>query len=157
MSSKRSLSPSSSDESSKRRRLGDVEAEDELDDVVSVEAPEVEDDQVMAAKSLMPTHHDNARVGIQRAIALVLRHDGFASATPEAMESFTSLVETCQLLWKRHHSASFIVLTRAQTLNPSYRRRKGLRLRRDAISPYPWTSRPFYGDLICPYQRSNLI
>lgn len=38
--------------------------------------------------------HGQARQGIQRSIAMVLNHDGFESATPEAMESFTQLVES---------------------------------------------------------------
>lgn len=48
-----------------------------------------------AVKSLMPTQHSQARAGIQRSIALVLNHDGFGSASPEALESFTEMVETC--------------------------------------------------------------
>ncbi|KAJ2971271.1 hypothetical protein NQ176_g7773 [Zarea fungicola] len=39
------------------------------------------------------TQHFNARCGIQRSIALVASHAGFASTTPQVMESFTSLVE----------------------------------------------------------------
>lgn len=101
MSSKRSLSPSDSDESSKRRRLSgthDVNTPDTPDDVISVDMLDAEDDEVTAMKSFAPTHHANARAGIQRSIAMVLRHDGFASASPESMESFTSLVETCELI-----------------------------------------------------------
>lgn len=40
--------------------------------------------------------HSQSRQAIQRSIALVLRHDGFDSITPEALESFTQLVETCE-------------------------------------------------------------
>ncbi|EFY96328.1 Transcription initiation factor TFIID subunit 8 [Metarhizium brunneum] len=95
MSSKRSLSPSDSDGSSKRRRLSGPHPDCIQDDIVSVDMLEARDDnEVMAVKSFAPTHHANARTGIQRSIALVLKHDGFSSATPEAMESFTALVET---------------------------------------------------------------
>lgn len=62
--------------------------------VVEDEVPESKDAQ--AIKSLLPTQHANARAGIQRSIAMVLKHDGFDSASPEAMESFTGLVETCE-------------------------------------------------------------
>lgn len=97
MSSKRSLSPSDSDESSKRRRLSGTQDDSTPDDAVSVDTLDVEDDEVTARASFAPTHHANARASIQRSIAMVLRHDGFASSSPDAMESFTSLVETCEL------------------------------------------------------------
>lgn len=42
------------------------------------------------------TQHHQTRLALQRSIALVLRHDGFASATPEALESFTNHVEICE-------------------------------------------------------------
>jgi hypothetical protein len=51
-----------------------------------------------AVESFALTQHHQTRCAIQRSIALVLKHDGFQSATPEAMESFTSLVETCTLI-----------------------------------------------------------
>lgn len=54
------------------------------------------DDETAAVESLTPTYRHLARCGIQRSIALVLKHDGFSSSTPEAMESFTSLVESCE-------------------------------------------------------------
>lgn len=44
--------------------------------------------------SCLPNAHFQSRQAIQRSIALVLSHDGFESTTPEAMESFTQLVET---------------------------------------------------------------
>lgn len=46
--------------------------------------------------SRAPTKHSHARLGLQRSIAMVLKHDGFHSASPEALESFTSMVETCE-------------------------------------------------------------
>lgn len=49
-----------------------------------------------AVVSLAPTHHSNARAGLRRSIALVLSHDGFDSATEQAMESFVGIVESCQ-------------------------------------------------------------
>lgn len=62
--------------------------------VVEDEVPESKD--APAIKSLLPTKHSNARTGLQRSIAMVLKHDGFDSASPEAMESFTEMVETCE-------------------------------------------------------------
>ncbi|QUC20450.1 uncharacterized protein UV8b_04691 [Ustilaginoidea virens] len=105
MSSKRSLPPSlseSPDVSSKKPKLGpahnDHPGPDRAISIIaekigSIVAAEI-GDEIAARKSLAPTHHANARAGIQRSIAMVLRHDGFASSTPEAMESFTGLVET---------------------------------------------------------------
>jgi transcription initiation factor TFIID subunit 8 len=46
--------------------------------------------------SCLPNAHFQSRQAIQRSIALVLSHDGFESTTPEALESFTQLVETCE-------------------------------------------------------------
>lgn len=63
---------------------------------VVVEDEVLESKDAQAIKSLLPTQHANARAGIQRSIAMVLKHDGFDSASPEAMESFTGLVETCE-------------------------------------------------------------
>ena len=48
-----------------------------------------------ATEVLLPTPHLSARAGVQRSIALALRHDGFDSATPQAFESLTGMVETC--------------------------------------------------------------
>lgn len=99
MSSKRSLSVSSRESSAaiiKRSKLNGPDEEAALDGVAIVDSPEFEDEAV-AVQSMVSSRHANARVGIQRSIAMVLKHDGFASSTPEAMESFTSLVETCVL------------------------------------------------------------
>ncbi|KAG5994142.1 hypothetical protein E4U52_001414 [Claviceps spartinae] len=96
MSSKRSLSVCSKEspgDGTKRCKLTPSENEASLDDIPMVDAPEVEDD-VTAVKSQVPSRDANARVGIQRSIAMILKHDGFSSSTPEAMESFTCLVET---------------------------------------------------------------
>ncbi|KAG5992430.1 hypothetical protein E4U54_003646 [Claviceps lovelessii] len=96
MSSKRSLSVSSRESSAaiiKRSKLNGPDEEAALDGVAIVDSPEFEDEAV-AVQSMVSSRHANARVGIQRSIAMVLKHDGFASSTPEAMESFTSLVET---------------------------------------------------------------
>ena len=92
MSPKRSLSLSETDQPDpKRARLesGDTQTVD------------IVDEESQAVKVLHPTQHSQARSGLQRSIALVLNHDGYDSATPEAMESFTELVETCQyiILW----------------------------------------------------------
>ncbi|KAL7926703.1 hypothetical protein ACQKWADRAFT_281121 [Trichoderma austrokoningii] len=52
-----------------------------------------DEDSFSAVPSLSPTSHHIARCGIQRSIAMVLAHDGFQSASPEALESFTGVVE----------------------------------------------------------------
>lgn len=46
----------------------------------------------------VPTTAELARAGLRRSITLVLKHvnAGFDSASEEAMESFTSVVETCK-------------------------------------------------------------
>ncbi|KAG5957699.1 hypothetical protein E4U58_005707 [Claviceps cyperi] len=98
MSSKRSLSVCSKEspgDGAKRCKLTPSKNEASLGDIPMVDAPEDEDD-VTAVESQIPSHNVNARVGIQRSIAMVLKHDGFSSSTPEAMESFTCLVETCE-------------------------------------------------------------
>lgn len=45
------------------------------------------------------TTAEMARAGLRRSITLVLKHvnAGFDSASEEAMESFTSIVETCKM------------------------------------------------------------
>ncbi|PHH84387.1 hypothetical protein CDD83_2020 [Cordyceps sp. RAO-2017] len=97
MSSKRSLPSEQGLESDpKRPRVSTSPAEppstgstirdDGDDDDVS--------DEALAVESSAPTHRHHARCGVQRSIALVLRHVGFAAATPEAMESFTNLFES---------------------------------------------------------------
>lgn len=89
MSPKRSLSPSEQDQPEpKRARLENGEPK-------TIEILE-EEDGSRAVKSQVPNQHFQARSGIQRSIAMVLKHDGFEAASPEAMESFTEMVETCQ-------------------------------------------------------------
>lgn len=103
MSSKRSLSVASRgspDETAKRLKLNPKRSEEVIEEIPIDVSFRVED-EVTAVQSLAPSHHANARVGIQRSIAMVLKHDGFNSSTPEAMESFTGIVETCSL---RHSS-----------------------------------------------------
>ncbi|KAF4592183.1 bromodomain associated protein [Ophiocordyceps camponoti-floridani] len=90
MPSKRSLSPEdgSLESAFKRPRANTLPREapnDSFDEAL--------DEPDRALVSLSSTHRHHARLGLQRSIALVLNHDGFSSATPEAMESFTSLIE----------------------------------------------------------------
>lgn len=67
------------------------------DDASVVETAQGEDSAASALPHLsLPNLHAQSRQSIQRSIALVLRHDGFSSTTPEALESFTQLVETCK-------------------------------------------------------------
>lgn len=51
---------------------------------------------VQASISTLKTGHLATRANLERSIIEVLAHDGFSAATPQAMDSFTSLVETCQ-------------------------------------------------------------
>ncbi|KAH7148963.1 hypothetical protein EDB81DRAFT_649700 [Dactylonectria macrodidyma] len=85
MTPKRSLSPAVDAQSnSKRPRIDHGAAE--TDEPLEADSRAIE--------SLSPTLHFQARSGIQRSIAMVLKHDGFESASPEALESFTGMVET---------------------------------------------------------------
>lgn len=45
--------------------------------------------------SAAPTTEELASKGLRRAIALALEKVGFDSATPDAMESFAAMAETC--------------------------------------------------------------
>lgn len=88
MTPKRSLSSADERETDpKRPRLEGSENEVIL----------LDDDEVTSIASLVPNPHYQARTGLQRSIAMVLNHDGFQGASPEAMESFTGMVETCEL------------------------------------------------------------
>lgn len=55
-----------------------------------------------ASLSTLKTGHLATRASLERSIIEVLAHDGFSAATPQAMDSFTSLVETCQYRTERH-------------------------------------------------------
>ena len=95
MSSKHSLSPEDSPESDSKRLRVDAQVSDTSREVSAGLEIDGQDEEFRATESLAPTHHSHARHGIQRSIALVLNHDGFASASPQVMESFTGLVESC--------------------------------------------------------------
>lgn len=101
MATKRSSITSISSDSAaspKRLRLDDTPVSDEL--IV------VDDEEIPACASSLATQHGQARRDIQRSLAAVLAHDGFDSATPAALESFTGLVEEC----------AYITVFLAQTL-----------------------------------------
>jgi hypothetical protein len=118
MTPKRSLSPENNDTpDAKRPKIdelqgvqGTSEPPDIIENVTSQqESPAVTDrDNPATADNLveleaplvstLPTLHSQSRETIQRSIALVLNHDGFDAATPEALEGFTQLVETCKFL-----------------------------------------------------------
>ena len=103
VSPKRSLSPDNGEEpNAKRARLdtSDATSEDAMDiSVASGTLGAVEEhasDAHPGAKvSATPTLHSQARLGIQRSIAMALKHIGFDSTAPEALESFTQIIETC--------------------------------------------------------------
>lgn len=108
MSPKHSLSPVDANTPDPKRLRVDVDMRDPDEPIAQddptqkanregrEEGEDVEDESTVATESLAPTQHHAARRGIQRSIALVLKHDGFGSAKPEALESFTNMVETCQ-------------------------------------------------------------
>ncbi|KAK5990966.1 Transcription initiation factor TFIID subunit 8 [Cladobotryum mycophilum] len=98
MSSKRSLSPINvGDIDVKRQKFGQGVLRDEAEptEVYALEDDyRLQEQQLHAGQSTSLTRHYFVRRGIQRSIAMVLSHDGFESASPEALESFTEMVET---------------------------------------------------------------
>ncbi|UKZ79280.1 hypothetical protein TrVFT333_007030 [Trichoderma virens FT-333] len=98
-SRKRSVSLATPDSDSKRPRLASRDGEEEQSGTTragvqnDVSSDWADEESMSAVASTSPTVHQFARAGIQRSIALVLSHDGFQSASPEALESFTELVE----------------------------------------------------------------
>lgn len=99
-SPKRSLSPQEGEQPQlKRARTESSEDVEMRLDAPGSEHEAQSSDQLDFSSfiSTMPSLHDQARQSMQRSIAMVLNHDGFDSATPEAMESFTQLVESCTL------------------------------------------------------------
>lgn len=60
-----------------------------------------------------PSTAEMARAGLRRSITLVLKHvnAGFDSASEEAMESFTSIVETCKMVSSCSLSVDTVGLT----------------------------------------------
>ena len=48
------------------------------------------------AASTQPTSDELAKTALRRSIALALQRVGFDSATPDAMESFVLMAETCR-------------------------------------------------------------
>lgn len=101
MTPKRSLSPADEQQPEpKRPRFEDFENE----------LIQMEDDGARSIESLIPNPHYQARTSLQRSIAVVLNHDGFEGASPEAMESFTGMVETCEL-----HSMNPLLVRDADT------------------------------------------
>jgi transcription initiation factor TFIID subunit 8 len=93
---KRSASPLEPDEAKRTR----IEQQSEPSSESQSPAPHVNGVENIelepAVESFALTQHYQTRCAIQRSIALVLKHDGFESATPDAMESFTALVESCK-------------------------------------------------------------
>ncbi|KAI5462738.1 WD40-repeat-containing domain protein [Mariannaea sp. PMI_226] len=85
MTPKRSLSPASDQAPSpKRTKVDPLEPETK---------PSSLEVRPEATESRILTQHSQVRLGIQRSIAMVLKHDGFQSASPEALEGFTGMVE----------------------------------------------------------------
>ncbi|PNP50245.1 hypothetical protein THARTR1_09076 [Trichoderma harzianum] len=101
VSRKRSVSAATLDSDPKRPRLASRDGQEQQP--ATNQAPTQQDapsewadeESMSAVASMSPTVHQFARTGIQRSIAMVLSHDGFDAASPEAMESFTELVEQC--------------------------------------------------------------
>ncbi|KAF4121005.1 Transcription factor TFIID complex subunit 8 C-term [Geosmithia morbida] len=103
VSPKRGHSAENSEEPEpKRARLDSLEiskentrgSQDTSSDIPKGFPDTAEDDVVTPFVSTAPTLHSQARLNIQRSIALILQHDGFDSSTPEALEGFTQMVET---------------------------------------------------------------
>ena len=93
---KRSASPLEPEEAKRTR----IEQQDEPSSGSQSPAPLINGVETIeldpAVETFALTQHYQTRCAIQRSIALVLKHDGFESATPDAMESFTALVESCK-------------------------------------------------------------
>lgn len=103
-SQKRSLSPEGENPETKRSRTAEPEikpspsGEDER--IASITPSSIDPvSPAMTAQasyvSAAPSLHSQSRLALQQSIARVLQHDGFDSATPDSLESFTQLVETC--------------------------------------------------------------
>ncbi|OPB36031.1 Bromodomain transcription factor [Trichoderma guizhouense] len=98
-SRKRSVSAATPDSDPKRPRLASRDGQEQQPGTNQAEIQQdalsewADEESISAVASMSPTVHQFARTGIQRSIAMVLSHDGFESASPEAMESFTELVE----------------------------------------------------------------
>lgn len=99
-SRKRSVS-ATPDSDPKRPRLASRDGQEEQSGTDQAQIQQdalsewADEESFSAVASMSPTVHQFARTGIQRSIAMVLSHDGFDTASPEAMESFTELVEQC--------------------------------------------------------------
>ena len=84
-------SPESPSENSapKRQRTSEISDADKYE-LQTSEIP------YSAQESRFPrTKHFQARSSLQRSIAVIASRDGFHSGNPDAMESFTAMVETC--------------------------------------------------------------
>lgn len=107
MTEKRGSPPATEEAVAKRQRIDSDDSV--MEDVFSpATMDDARDDGPKEVKS-PSTQHFNARCGLQRSIALVASHIGFASTSPQVMESFTGLVEACTLfilypnLFKEHY------------------------------------------------------
>jgi hypothetical protein len=113
-------------------------------------------DQAVESSAL--TQHHQIRCTIQRSIALVLKHDGFQSATPEAMESFTSLVEACMF---RPHAPGHLPFRFSpadsclQTWSRSLRKPHDLLMLLAAIARFRPTSNRCFGSTTYRFLPSN--
>ena len=85
---------------SRKRSSSNVDAHDDQAKRQRISSPEpiyeafVDSDSESGSVN-EPTSEDLGRDGLRRSIALTLQHVGFDSASPEAMESFTAVAETC--------------------------------------------------------------
>ncbi|CAH0004687.1 unnamed protein product [Clonostachys byssicola] len=102
-SPKRSLSPEGENPETKRSRTAEPEIKSspssEDAKIASITPSSIDPVSLAMTEqasyvSATPTLHSQSRLAIQQSIARVLQHDGFDSATPESLESFTQLVET---------------------------------------------------------------
>ncbi|KAJ6782654.1 hypothetical protein PWT90_00207 [Aphanocladium album] len=91
MTEKRDSPPSGEETVAKRQRVDSKDSV--MEDVFSPAPAEDADEECVDEIKFPSTQHFNARLGIQRSIALVASHVGFECTTPQVMESFTGLVE----------------------------------------------------------------
>lgn len=100
----------------KRQRVDDTGGDGEKGD-----ASWIDEVAGSAKKVVMSSPHHQAKEGLRRSVALALQCVGFDSATPEAMESLLSMVETCKFRDNPRLASLHDVLRLLQTYHPSSR------------------------------------
>lgn len=88
---------------SHKRETSESETNDDINDILEkrpekrtrVDADPISDEPSNVSVSDIKTQHLLVRGELERSIVTVLSHDGFSASTPQALNSFTALVEEC--------------------------------------------------------------